>query len=51
MADTALAGATGSVVGPVDVGGEGEPSMLDGAALAQWFAERGASEVCVVDWV
>ncbi len=50
MAETALVGATGMVVGPVDVGGEGQRLILDGAALAQWFADHGASEVSVVDY-
>jgi hypothetical protein len=41
LAGCRLEGATGRVMGPVDVG-EDAPRLLDGDDLRQWFADRGA---------
>lgn len=42
-----LTGASGVVVGPVDVGTSERPDIRHGAELAQWFADQGAAEVTV----
>ncbi|WP_328601119.1 pentapeptide repeat-containing protein [Actinomadura physcomitrii] len=44
MADTRLAGATGHVTGPVDVGAT-SPQLIDGDDLQRWFADHSAPEV------
>ena len=44
-----VAGAGGWVEGTVDIGTEGEPHIIRGTELAQWFQENGASEVRVAD--
>ena len=48
MYDTVLTGANGFVIGPVDVGSDGNPVTLTGMALTKWFAQHGANEVTAV---
>lgn len=42
LADSLLAGARGSVYGPVDISKTEEPEFLDGADLVAWFRDRRA---------
>lgn len=42
MADCLLAGARGTVYGPVDISKTEEPELLDGADMVAWFRERDA---------
>jgi uncharacterized protein YjbI with pentapeptide repeats len=44
LADCRVEGATGRVIGPVDVGTD-SPRLLDGDELQHWFAEHGAPSV------
>lgn len=42
MADCLLAGAQGTVYGPVDISKTEDPELLDGADMVAWFRERHA---------
>jgi uncharacterized protein YjbI with pentapeptide repeats len=44
LAGCRLAGATGSVTGPIDVGAD-DPHLIDGSELHDWFASQGAPQV------
>jgi hypothetical protein len=44
LAGCRLAGATGSVTGPVDIGAD-DPHLIDGGELRDWFASQGAPQV------
>lgn len=46
LAGCQVAGATGRIGGPVDVGTD-TPDLIDGSALSDWFASRGASLAAV----
>lgn len=43
LADSVVAGAEGSVYGPVDISKTEEPELLDGTDLVAWFRERKAT--------
>lgn len=42
LADTVLAGARGSVFGPVDISKTDEPTLVDGEEMVRWFREQQA---------
>lgn len=42
FADCVVAGATGSVVGPIDVSKTDEPHLIDGQEMVGWFRDRKA---------